>query len=1062
MKIEGRRALKAMIDSSVTLENLIVQAAAAARPPERLTVSQAAEKYRHLNIPGAYVGPLKNDLTPYLVEPMDTLQSLDFTGMIFAGPAQCAKALALDTPVPTPSGWTTMGAIRAGDWVLGSTGKPVRVLLAQPVQLGHQCFEVRFDDGTTIIADAGHRWAVEDRFSENAKVLTTADMVRMGTVFREKRCRFRVRNSLPLDLQDSDLQIDPYVMGLWLGDGSRSSGQIAVGDEDFNETVLALESRGYSVVVYEDPAKVRCRSLRVKRGEKTFHHQLDRMGLLKTRKFIPVEYLRGSEHQRRELLRGLMDSDGSVAAKNAVVFCQKDRQLVEQVAELVRSFGYKPRMGRFIARCNGKDHGEAFRIQWTSYCGSDIFSLPRKIAKCGFTKSRKGQTETRGIVAIVPVPSVPVRCIGVDAPDHLFLAGKGMIPTHNTEMVLNWLTYSAVCDPADMMIVQTTNTTARDFSMRRIDRMHRHSPDVGALLLHGKQGDNVFDKHYTSGMMLTLSWPAINELSGKPIPRGWLTDYDRMPEDINGEGSAFDLGRKRGTTFGRHCMWVAESSPGFAIENPKWQRKTAHEAPPTKGILALYNKGDRRRWMWQCVQCHGKFEPSFELLDWPDTADKMEAAEAAVLKCPHCDTKYNHNPTGDMPGKHELNRGGKWIKDGVIWRRDGSITGTPIRSTIASFWLKGAAAAFSDWKTLVFNYLSAEEEYEANGSEESLKTTINTDQGEAYLPKSLANDRVPETIKARAKDLGAKLVPEGVRFLIATIDVQKNRFVVQIQGIALNKDVYVIDRFEVKKSKRKDEDGEHKWVNPGAYPEDWKILAEEVLLKTYELGDGSGRQMAIKLTLCDSGGKDGVTANAYNFVRWLRAGENDPEDAEPSVAEEGSYRWEAGMAGRFMLVKGASTKNAPRVAVSYPDSQRKDRAAGGRGEIPVLMINPNSLKDMVDHRLDRTEAGGRFVFANWLPDSFYTELTVEIKHPVKGWINPKKYRNESWDLLAYCLAGMLTTIIGIDRWNLEEPPKWAEEWDHNDLVFNPEVVQKPFEAKKKSGVTLEQLAKALA
>lgn len=722
MKIEGRRALKAMIDSSVTLENLIVQAAAAARPPERLTVSQAAEKYRHLNIPGAYVGPLKNDLTPYLVEPMDTLQSLDFTGMIFAGPAQCAK----------------------------------------------------------------------------------------------------------------------------------------------------------------------------------------------------------------------------------------------------------------------------------------------------------------------------------------------------TEMVLNWLTYSAVCDPADMMIVQTTNTTARDFSMRRIDRMHRHSPDVGALLLHGKQGDNVFDKHYTSGMMLTLSWPAINELSGKPIPRGWLTDYDRMPEDINGEGSAFDLGRKRGTTFGRHCMWVAESSPGFAIENPKWQRKTAHEAPPTKGILALYNKGDRRRWMWQCVQCHGKFEPSFELLDWPDTADKMEAAEAAVLKCPHCDTKYNHNPTGEMPGKHELNRGGKWIKDGMLWRRDGSITGTPIRSTIASFWLKGAAAAFSDWKTLVFNYLSAEEEYEANGSEESLKTTINTDQGEAYLPKSLANDRVPETIKARAKDLGAKLVPEGVRFLIATIDVQKNRFVVQIQGIALNKDVYVIDRFEVKKSKRKDEDGEHKWVNPGAYPEDWKILAEEVLLKTYELGDGSGRQMAIKLTLCDSGGKDGVTANAYNFVRWLRAGENDPEDAEPSVAEEGSYRWEAGMAGRFMLVKGASTKNAPRVAISYPDSQRKDRAAGGRGEIPVLMINPNSLKDMVDHRLDRTEAGGRFVFANWLPDSFYTELTVEIKHPVKGWINPKKYRNESWDLLAYCLAGMLTTIIGIDRWNLEEPPKWAEEWDHNDLVFNPEVVQKPFEAKKKSGVTLEQLAKALA
>lgn len=721
MKIEGRRALKAMEETAtrLTLEALVVQAAAAARPPERLTVSQAAEKYRFLNNPGSYVGPLKNDMTPYLIEPMDTLQSLDFTGMVFAGPAQCAK----------------------------------------------------------------------------------------------------------------------------------------------------------------------------------------------------------------------------------------------------------------------------------------------------------------------------------------------------TEMVMNWLTYSAVCDPADMMIVQTTNTTARDFSMRRVDRMHRHSPEVGKLLIHGKQGDNVFDKHYQSGMMLTLSWPAINELSGKPIPRGWLTDYDRMPEDINGEGSAFDLARKRGTTFGRHAMWAAESSPGFAIENPKWQRKTPHEAPPTRGILALYNKGDRRRWFWDCVQCHGKFEPTFELLDWPDTTDKMEAAEAAVLKCPHCDTVYHHNPVGDMPGKHDMNRGGRWIKDGMLWRRDGSITGNSTRSTIASFWLKGVAAAFSDWKTLVFNYLAAEEEYESNGSEESLKTTINTDQGEAYLPKSMANDRVPETIKARAKPLGTKVVPDGVRFIIATVDVQKNRFVVQVHGIALNKDVYVIDRFEVKKSKRVDEDGERKWVNPGAYPEDWKLLAEEVLLKTYPLGDDSGRQMAIKLVLCDSGGKEGTTANAYQFVRWLRS----PDDVEEGdTKDEATYRWEAGMAGRFMLVKGASTKNAPRVAVSYPDSQRKDRAAGARGEIPVLMLNVNTLKDSVDHRLDRTEAGGRFVFADWLPDTFYAELTVEVKHPVKGWINPKSYRNESWDLLAYCLAGLLTPMIGIERWNLEEPPSWAEDWDHNDLVFNPEVVQKPFEAKKKSGVTLEELAKALA
>ena len=227
-----------------------------------------------------------------------------------------------------------------------------------------------------------------------------------------------------------------------------------------------------------------------------------------------------------------------------------------------------------------------------------------------------------------------------------------------TDMALNWIGYSAKCDPADMMLVQTSNTVARDFSIRRIDRLHRHSPAFGACMLPGKQSDNVFDKHYI-GMLLTLAWPSIGELSGKPIPRLWLTDYDRngVFEDVDGEGNGFDLARKRTTTFGRYGMTAAESSPGFVIENPKWVRKTRHEAPPTKGILSLYNRGDRRRWYWDCVMCHQKFEPSFELLSWPASADPMEAAEEAVLVCPHCNAEYRHDPFDGMPGKHELNLG---------------------------------------------------------------------------------------------------------------------------------------------------------------------------------------------------------------------------------------------------------------------------------------------------------------------------------------------------------------------------------------------------------------------
>src|SRR5690625_2864728 len=101
-----------------TLEELIAATAAGVRPPERLTVAQAAEKYRYLNNPGSYVGYWDNTIAPYLVEPMEVLTSLDHTGMIFAGPARTGKALALDTPIPTPTGWTTMGELNVGDLVL--------------------------------------------------------------------------------------------------------------------------------------------------------------------------------------------------------------------------------------------------------------------------------------------------------------------------------------------------------------------------------------------------------------------------------------------------------------------------------------------------------------------------------------------------------------------------------------------------------------------------------------------------------------------------------------------------------------------------------------------------------------------------------------------------------------------------------------------------------------------------------------------------------------------------------------------------------------------------------
>jgi phage terminase large subunit GpA-like protein len=217
------------------------------------------------------------------------------------------------------------------------------------------------------------------------------------------------------------------------------------------------------------------------------------------------------------------------------------------------------------------------------------------------------------------------------------------------------------------------------------------------------------------------------------------------------------------------------------------------------------------------------------------------------------------------------------------------------------------------------------------------------------------------------------------------------------------------------------------------------------LLKTYELSDGSGRVMSVKLTLCDSGGREGVTAKAYDFWRWLR------DDCEVPNLQR-----------RFQLVRGNPVKGAPRVLISYPDSERKDRHAGARGEIPVLMMNVDQLKDQVDKMLTRTDpGGGRVNFLQGLPDTFYSELCVEVRTP-KGWENPKNFRNESWDLLVYATAGVVSRHIGIEHIDWTEPPSWAEEWDGNDLVFNPKIEDKPFDAKPKDKLDLGKLAENLA
>ena len=585
-------------------------------------------------------------------------------------------------------------------------------------------------------------------------------------------------------------------------------------------------------------------------------------------------------------------------------------------------------------------------------------------------------------------------------------------------LVVNWCGFTIASDPMDMLIINPTSEMSRDFSKRRVSKLLRDTKECGELLNEDRNADNLGDKHFVNGVFLSMTHPSVSTLAGRPIPRVILTDYDRFPDDIGGDGNAYDLAAKRTTTFGSYRMCCAESSPSRPIEDPSWKPvKGSHDAPPAKGIFALYNRGDKRRWYWLCPHCNQRFEGMFEMLKWNDKLTNMvDIAESVYMECPHCTGRIEQSQ------RHAMQQTGVWVQGGMWFNSNGVLMGTPKKTRIASFWLRGVAAAFVNWGQLVTMYLAAEEEFKTTGSEEALQKFYNTDLGEPYVPKVVTQQRLPEHLHARAINIGDKVVPAGVRALIATVDVQKDRFSVLVSGISAGRpfDITIIDRFEIRKSDRTDEDGDNYFVRPSTFLEDWDLLETRVMNARYPLDDDTGRTMGVTLTLCDSGGYshkkgEATTSMAYDFYRALK---------------------KRGTASRFHLVKGIGAPNAPRANITFPDATKKDALSAARGDVPVLMLNSNLLKDTLSNRLDVTEpAHGLITFPDWLPMAFYQELCAEVRRP-KGWEKINKHdANEAWDLLYYVLGAAVSKLLKLDRvdW-LTRPPRFSD-WDSNPMVF---------------------------
>lgn len=360
------------------------------------------------------------------------------------------KALDSDTPVLTLDGWKRHGDLQPGDFVYGPDGQPKRVIACTP-EVREPSYLVRFDNGEEIVAGSGHEWAVEReeitaatkwKRSRKNVVVSTPDLQSKENVKGSYRRPDRIRMASAFWAPAKRYLIDSYLLGAWLGDGSTRSGCLYVAEQDIEHFAPLGEiahTRKAKGPYKQDFHRVRIDDLQTR---------LRTLGLLGN-KHVPEDYLLGNYEQRLALLQGLMDTDGH--ANGPAVFTNKNVKLAEAVAFLASSIGAKPFVSSRMTTLNGKVYGPHYQVTFTPPAGVEVFRLKRKQANV--TQSDKARTFSRYIESVDPIGHRVVKCIQVEG--GIYLAGRGLIPTHNSMLVdVFWPAWEwSACERPDLRYV---------------------------------------------------------------------------------------------------------------------------------------------------------------------------------------------------------------------------------------------------------------------------------------------------------------------------------------------------------------------------------------------------------------------------------------------------------------------------------------------------------------------------------------------------------------------------------------------------------------------------------
>lgn len=380
--------------------------------------------------------------------------------VIIAARPSMGKAQPLDSLVLTPDGFVTMGQIKPKDYVIGADGESHRVLAVFPQGI-KDVYRVTFTDGASVECCDEHLWFTSTRLErkrgERGSVKSLRDIMETIKIHGDHRNNHHVPWTRPINLPSQELPIDPYLLGIYLGDGS-SSGNVIITNPESD-----IQKNISNRLPDNDAVSVVGMTVRIRRSKKTSYPSdtktnlkgLGLYGLDSFSKFIPKIYLRGSKTQRLALLRGLCDSDGYVHQPSGVgvEYVTTSPRLADDIIDLVRSLGGSATLNIIepTFRYKGvKKRGHiAYRINL--YFRNGIVPVTSKKHLMKWRSRTRTATTGHIISDVVYVGKKECQCILIDSNDHLYITND-YVPTHNTALGLNIAEHVARIDQKGVLL----------------------------------------------------------------------------------------------------------------------------------------------------------------------------------------------------------------------------------------------------------------------------------------------------------------------------------------------------------------------------------------------------------------------------------------------------------------------------------------------------------------------------------------------------------------------------------------------------------------------------------